>query len=154
MTSWVVSDSGILIATVIEESITQKADALVGYWDAQGIPIAAPSLFRYEIVAVMRKSVYREILTEAEAIRGRDVLVSLPIHLMFSNDLLRRGYELATQLNRPTAYDAQYLAVAEHLDCEFWTADQRLFNTVHTVLPWVKWLGNFVLPESESTSEL
>ena len=62
---------------------------------------------------------------------------------MIDDPLLRRGYELATQFNRPTAYDAQYLAVAERLQCEFWTVDERLYNAVKQALPWVKWLGNF-----------
>ncbi|MBC8099768.1 MAG: type II toxin-antitoxin system VapC family toxin [Armatimonadetes bacterium] len=44
--------------------------------------------------------------------------------------LYRRAYELAEQLSLPTAYDAQYLAVAEHLGCDFWTADERLYNAV------------------------
>jgi hypothetical protein len=42
-----------------------------------------------------------------------------------------------------TAYDSQYLAVAERLKCEFWTADSRLVNAVAPHLTWVKWMGNF-----------
>jgi predicted nucleic acid-binding protein len=72
----------------------------------------------------------------------------IPIHTYFDVALLRRAYELATQFNRPTAYDSQYLAVAERLNCEFWTADQRLFNAAHEQLPWVKWVGNFNVSES------
>jgi predicted nucleic acid-binding protein len=60
--------------------------------------------------------------------------------------LLRRGLALATQFNRPTAYDAQYLAVAERLGCDFWTADERLYNAVNTQLAWVHWLGGAATP--------
>ena len=48
---------------------------------------------------------------------------------------------LATRFNRPAAYDAHYLALAEMMNCEFWTADRRLFNVVKDELPWVRWLG-------------
>ena len=48
---------------------------------------------------------------------------------------------LATRFNRPTAYDAKYLALAEMMNCEFWTADERLFNAVRDELSWVRWLG-------------
>ncbi len=41
------------------------------------------------------------------------------------------------------SYDAHYLALAEHLGCEFWTADKRLHNAVHEKLPWVRGLGDF-----------
>lgn len=40
-----------------------------------------------------------------------------------------------------TIHDAHYLALAQTLDCEFWTADERLYNAVRDQLPWVRWLG-------------
>jgi predicted nucleic acid-binding protein len=52
-----------------------------------------------------------------------------------------RAFDLANRLNRPAAYDTHYLALAEHLDCEFWTADERLTNAVKSTLPWVKLLS-------------
>jgi predicted nucleic acid-binding protein len=50
---------------------------------------------------------------------------------------------LATRFNRPAAYDAHHLALAEMMNCEFWTADRRLFNVVKDKLPWVHWLREF-----------
>jgi len=50
---------------------------------------------------------------------------------------------MATRLNLPAAYDAYYLALAEMLGCEFWTADKKLCNTVKDSLPWVKFLGEY-----------
>jgi predicted nucleic acid-binding protein len=49
--------------------------------------------------------------------------------------------EFATRFNRPKAYDAQYLALADLLGCELWTADRRLVNAVGGKLPWVRWIG-------------
>lgn len=143
MTSWVVCDSGILLATVLPETYSQHAVALLRYWDEQDFRLAAPVLFRYELLSVMRKSVYRNILTSDEAIRKRDILLAQPVQLMVNDKLLRRGYELASKHNFPAAYDSQYLAVAEFLSCEFWTADQRLYNALQQQLSWVKWLGQF-----------
>jgi predicted nucleic acid-binding protein len=143
MTLWVVADSGLLLATVLEEPNTPKAEALLERWQAQDIQIAAPFLFRYEIVAVVRKYVYRNVMTPQEGIKARDKLLAQPVHFLMDDDLLRRAYELATQFNRPTAYDSQYLAVAEHLNCDFWTADERLFNALQGHLTWVRWLGHF-----------
>jgi predicted nucleic acid-binding protein len=143
MTAWVVADSGIFIATVLKETYSPQAEQLIQQWREQQVQIAAPTLFRYEAVAVMRKSVYRGLLSVDQAIRGRDALLEYPIQFLMSEALLKRGFDLAAQFNRPTAYDAQYLAVAEQLGCDFWTADERLFNIVRPILPWVKWVGNF-----------
>jgi len=143
MNAWVVADSGLLIASVLLETHTPKAKAILQHWMDGKIRIAAPILFRYEIVAVMRKSVYRGMVTVEEAAKGRDFLFAYSVHFMIDSDLLKRAYELATQFNRPTAYDSQYLAVAERLGCEFWTADEKLYNVAGKDLTWVKWLGNF-----------
>ena len=35
----------------------------------------------------------------------------------------------------------RYLALAEFQQCEFWTADERLWNSVKRDLRWVHWLG-------------
>ena len=40
----------------------------------------------------------------------------------------QRAWEIATDFGFATVYDATYLALAELQGCEFWTADERLFN--------------------------
>jgi predicted nucleic acid-binding protein len=85
-------------------------------------------------------------LTVAEADSKCDLLLAQPVQAMIDDALLRRGFALATQFNRPTAYDAQYLAVAERLGYDFWTADERLYNVVNTQLSWVGWLGSAAAP--------
>lgn len=47
-------------------------------------------------------------------------------------------WELAQKYNRPTAYDASYLALAEDAGCELWTADGRLVKAAAGTLPWLK----------------
>jgi predicted nucleic acid-binding protein len=143
MTSWVVADSGILLANVLPEPVSAQAKAIWQNWTEQDIQVAAPTLLHYEFVAVMRKSVYRGTLSAADGIEARNFLLSQPIQLFISESLLKRGYDFATQFNLSTAYDAQYLAVAEHLQCEFWTADQSLYNILNASLAWVKWIGHY-----------
>ena len=141
MTLWVVVDSGIFLKTVLPEDYSDEADKLFKHWQQQGVNLAAPSLFQYEVISVLRKSVVRKVITEAQAQQALLIFSNLTIAYSLEYHLLSRAYELATQLNRPTAYDAQYLALAEHLQCEFWTQDERLYNAVRSQLKWVKWLG-------------
>jgi hypothetical protein len=56
-------DSGILLATVQTEAYTQHAKTLLKRLGEQDIQFAAPTLLRYELVAVTRKGVYRELAT-------------------------------------------------------------------------------------------
>jgi predicted nucleic acid-binding protein len=143
MTSWIVADSSFLIASVFKEKYTAQARKLLRDWARQDTQLAAPTLLKYELAAAVRKNVYRGILSTEQAEAGLRLLARQVIQFLIDDKLVRRAYELATQLNRPSAYDAQYLAVAERLGCDFWTADEKLFNAVRQQLTWVRWLGNF-----------
>ena len=50
--------------------------------------------------------------------------------------LAQAAFEWTLRLNRAAAYDRFYLALAETLGCELWTADTRLRNAAD--LPWVR----------------
>ena len=139
----VVLDSGILIASVFPETLTPEAQQLIKHLQDENTKLHAPTLLRYEVVAVSRKAVYQGRVTVEEGLRARDRLLNYPISLHFSDDLIKRGYELAAEHNRPTAYDAQYLAVAEQLSCIFWTVDERMFNAMKDRFPGIYWLGNW-----------
>jgi predicted nucleic acid-binding protein len=78
-------------------------------------------LSRPEIVAVILKAVWQRRLTANNASTKLATLLRLPIEYYTDTAPLERAYFLAMQLNRPTAYDAQYLdlAVAERLKCVF-----------------------------------
>jgi predicted nucleic acid-binding protein len=147
MTSWVVVDSGIYLTSALNEPHAANANDLLATLVASQFQLAAPYLFRYELVSVIRKHVARGTITLAD---GRTMLQGLlrePVQIFTDELLLQRAFDLATQFGRPAAYDSFYLALAEHLKCEFWTADQKLFNVVSGNLSWVKWIGNFALPQ-------
>jgi predicted nucleic acid-binding protein len=143
MTSWVVLDAGVLLASVLEETLAPNAKLLLQQFNKQGYTIAAPVLFRYELVSVVRKSVARSIIPEAEAQATLQTVMDYRVTFLIDEALLNRAYSLATRLNRPTAYDSQYLALAERLGCEFWTADERLYNATQSSLGYVRWVGAF-----------
>jgi predicted nucleic acid-binding protein len=142
----IVLDSGILIARLIPEAISEKATAFMDQLERQQIQIVAPMLFRYEMVAVTRKALYQKRIDTSKALVSLDLALSYPINYLVDEALLRRAYELATLHNRPTAYDSQYLAVAERYQCEFWTADERFYNAINAEWSQIRWLGNWTAP--------
>lgn len=66
-----------------------------------------------------------------------EAFLAQEIELRHPGDLEVRAWELAQQYNRPAAYDASYLALAEDSGCEFWTADGRLVKAEGGALPWL-----------------
>ena len=83
----------------------------------------------------------RRGVDRATAIDSLNDFLAIPIRLLRSPDLHRRAFELADELGLSAAYDAHYLAVAEAHECEFWTADERLFNAVREGFPLIRLLG-------------
>ena len=141
--SLVCVDAGVLIKLVVAEEDSDRADALWEQWKEEGVKIVSPGLLLFELTSVLRKKVHRGLLEPEEGKRAFDTVHRLPVQVLAPSDLHRRAWELATRFNRPAAYDAHYLALAEMMNCEFWTADERLFNTVRDELSWVRWLGAF-----------
>lgn len=140
----VVVDANILIAFgLADEPLYTQANQILSAWNAAGERLTAPRLFRSEIAAVVRKVVYQGRMT---AEQGRTMLAHLllyPVTFYEDDGLLKDAYELATRFNRPRTYDAQYMALAERLNCEFWTADERLVNSTQVQFPYIRWLGNW-----------
>ncbi len=64
------------------------------------------------------------------------IQVNLP-----DSGLLDLSLVWAGKLNQTVAFDAQYIALAEHLSAEFWTADQKLINSLqHLKIQWAHWV--------------
>lgn len=138
----VIVDSGVFIASVLTERFTAQAKLLLSEISHAEGSMQAPVLLHYELVSVLRKSVYTGHISQDQGRLLRTRLLRLPIELHIDLGLLERGYDLAQDLELPRAYDAQYLALAERLGCEFWTTDERLFNSVRSDFPLIRWLGN------------
>jgi predicted nucleic acid-binding protein len=139
--SWVCVDANLVIKLVVEEAHSREARALWQSWQSNNVKISAPPLLRYELTSVLRKHITRGLRTLPESRQALQLALAFNIQYLEPVDFHLRAFELAERLGRPAAYDTHYLALAEHLGCDFWTADERLVNGVQSMLPWVKWLG-------------
>jgi predicted nucleic acid-binding protein len=139
--SSVVIDASVFIATVMPDKLSEQAEHLIRRLDSTSTALHAPTLLRYEMVAVARKVVHQKRFSAEKGRSISEELFAYPVTLHFDDGLLLRAYELAEEFAQPSAYDAQYMALAERLACEFWTADERLFNSVRSQFPSIRWLG-------------
>ena len=85
--------------------------------------IAAPDLVDVETVSVLRKRWLRRTLTEERFSIAIAHLQKLDFERVPTLRLVQRAFELRANVS---AYDACYVALAEHLGCELVTADGRL----------------------------
>lgn len=85
--------------------------------------LAAPDLVDVETVSVLRRRWRAGDLTARRFSAAVDDLADLALVRLPTLPLMRRAYELRANV---TAYDATYVALAEHLGWVLLTADGRL----------------------------
>ena len=100
-----------------------------------------------EVANALYRRVVRGELGVANAARLLENLLASGVELGDTPDLLSRTLELSLQLRQGAVYDSHYLALAESLNCDLWTAGERFFRAAVSLTPNVHRLGKFVASE-------
>jgi predicted nucleic acid-binding protein len=145
MTDTVVVDASLALKWVLSEADSNTAITLLKRWNTDNTEIIAPALFTYEATNILYRQVVTNKLSYEEAKKLLTKLLSIGILLNFvqHREINTRAMELSHRFGLPAAYDAHYLALAEHEKCEYWTADSRLYNAVRDKLPWIRQLSEY-----------
>lgn len=118
-------DANVLIAFALDEPHgKQVGDLLVG-WEQDGTSVHAPVLAQYEIASVLTRNRVHVGLIREKAEEAQAIIEALPVayHEPGDKNLI---VDIAVDLQRHSAYDAAYLALAKELDGELWTLDGPL----------------------------
>ena len=105
-------------------------------WFEAGKQITAPGLLLYEVTNALYQYQKQKLLTPEVVEQALTAALSLPIRLHHDSGYHLTAVRLAKRYALPATYDAHYLALADHLSAEFWSADRRLANKVQTQLDW------------------
>ena len=141
----VVIDASVAMKSILPNPLQEQCLALVeSFTDSQPV---APSLWAYETTSVITKAIHFGQITETEGRQVLNQLNMLDVHLFVPDgNLNRSAFEWTLRLKRASAYDSYYLALAETLGCDLWTADHRLFNVCSSQLSnyhrkgWLHWI--------------
>ena len=134
--SWLCVDANLVIRLVADPA-DESIQCLWEQWDSERRQLAAPTLLYYEVANALYRYQKLGFMGGASVQLAFKAALALPLELHGEPDLHWRALDLANKLSLPGAYDAHYLALAELLEGEFWTADRRLARTVQSSLPWV-----------------
>ena len=133
-------------ANLVVRLVTKTDDAAIlpawQQWRREGRLIVAPRLLRYEVVNAVHRLRLARKLDEVSAPVVLRAAMALPIEFHDEDELHQLALDRAYQLNLSASYDAHYLALAERLGIEFWTGDERLYNSVRHQLSWVHLAGS------------
>lgn len=127
----VVIDASALVALVTNEPAAPTVSELIQRWGSEGTEMNAPALARYEIANALAKQAASDNLGEEAIDEAWAVLDELPViyHPLSDGPSVVHA---TLALQRRSAYDAAYLALAQDLDAELWTLDGPLARNAST----------------------
>jgi predicted nucleic acid-binding protein len=88
--------------------------------------LVAPGLMWSEARSALHETRWRGEITAEAAEAMRERLESCPVKRRHPADLGRRAWQVADALGWARTYDAEYVALAQMLDCPLLTVDARL----------------------------
>lgn len=139
--SLVCVDANIVVRLVADPDDT-LVRALWEQWDAEKRRLCAPTLLYFEVTNALYRYWKTAFISSSAMRLALNAALSLPIRLYEKKNLHPLAIDLAERFSLPAAYDAHYLALAQHLSAEFWSADKKLISALKGALPWVHSVGN------------
>lgn len=147
--SLLVVDASVVVKWVLEnEEFAAEARALLAKGLSQDRRLVGPPLLVAEATNAVYQRFRRGEMTGDDADRFVAHIWNQPVALLSPPDLTERAYRFVRRHRLANVYDSHYVVLAQALGVEFWTGDRRMFNSLQTVAPWVRWLGDYV-PEDD-----
>ena len=147
MNGMVVVDASLAFKWLVSEEHSDRAQAISRTWANDGIQAVAPFLMPVEVANALHRRVARGELSVSNAARLLEYLLASGIDMRDVPDLHVKALQLASHLRQGAVYDAHYLALADILGCEYWTADERFYRVAAPSIQNVRWIGEFAVPE-------
>ena len=123
------------------EPLADKANLIRDDYEQGQVSLLVPTFWEYEVANGLNKAVARGHLSEEEGREAIALLLALPAQKE-PLPAPQESYALARRYHR-SVYDSWYLYLAETTGCEFWTADQKLYNALKDIFSWVRWLADY-----------
>jgi predicted nucleic acid-binding protein len=121
----VVIDANALVAFVTNEPTADTIGRLMRDWAAHKVSLHAPILARYEVANAFTKKLASGALNDDALDEAWILIDQLPITYHPLQDA-PKVVRIAVALERRSAYDAAYLALAQDLEAQLWTLDGPL----------------------------
>lgn len=95
-------------------------------------PWYAPGLWQVEVLSGLRKFVAAGLMTRTEMEEAVAHFWEWPVQVIAEDrELLTRAVRWSERIEQRVIYDSVYLALADRMNADFWTADRRLAQRAH-----------------------
>lgn len=125
-----VLDASVAVKWFLDEPDSGIARAL----PLSGFELIAPDTLLGEMANALWNAQRRNRLDAAAARRAVALFAGIKVSLIPAREVLPSAFEVAVTHGR-TVYDSLYIALAIREDCQFVTADLRLYNALRDEFP-------------------
>lgn len=133
--SQTVIDASFLLKLFFPEEQSDRAYELWSSWIDNSVEVVAPTLIIFECASVIRNKVHRKLLNEADATEIIKRIKRLDMTLVYTEEILEGAWRIGRLLKMSALYDCFYLSLAQFLKSPLWTADKKLYQAAHALLP-------------------
>jgi predicted nucleic acid-binding protein len=139
-----VIDASLVIKAILPNEENTACQAALA--ELTAARLAAPALWVYEITSTFAKAVHFGQITQEEGSAAIHQALALGVEIIPPDETQSLlAFQWTLKLKRAAAYDSFYLAIAEALEADFWTADRRLFRSLEAEKPgWLHWVGEMM----------
>lgn len=123
----IIIDSSIAAKWFFSEENSDIAEKIKDDFESGIISIAVPTVFYYEVNNLLKTATKRLRLNVKNAQNVYEAFLKLSFIAYHSEDLMKNTLGKAIEFDL-SSYDASYVALADHLQIPFFTADQKLLN--------------------------
>lgn len=136
----VVIDASFSLSILLNHPLQKASLVVADTLRRAGMQMVAPTLWAYETTSSLCKAVHFKMVTLEEAIEMLSLLEAFGVQLVPPAEIHnQQAFNFTVQLKRAAAYDSYYLALAESLQCDLWTADKKLFQLAqNNGFAWVR----------------
>ena len=130
-------------ASIVVRFVLSQDDAAIKQlwksWFAREVRLVAPTLLYYEVTNGLYQQQKGGLLSPKIVRAALEVVLAFPVELVGEAAMHQRARELAARYKLSATYDAHYLALAERMGIDLYTADTRLVNALLPFkVDWVK----------------
>lgn len=135
-------DTSVAVKWFFDEPYSDQALRLRELFQTGIYSPLGPDLIYPEFANVVWKRVAFEGLDPEDGAAVLAAFASIPFEIVPSLSLLATAYRLGVE-HRHSIYDALFLALSLEKDADFVTADEPLYQAVHSRFPRVRWLATW-----------
>jgi predicted nucleic acid-binding protein len=137
-----VVDASVAVKWLFDESDSERAEALLASAGEDDLKLVAPAILPAEVANALWKRMRRGDMDRRKTLETGQRFEDICPILLPIEDLVQRALELAIDSRHPV-YDCLYVALAEELNADLISADERLYRTFARNFPGIHLLRDF-----------